>query len=184
MTEPNSESSPRPFNESPLFHVFHACVNELRSFLTRRVGCPDVAADIVQDTFVRLAMRSERDQHTNPRALVFRVAANLATDHVRHQRIRDKFDAGSIDDFAVASSAPAPDAVIAARQEDVLLKHAIALLPEKRRMVFLLRMSQELSYGQIAERLGISVSAVEKHMSKAIVHCRVYLERQSGVSQG
>ncbi len=176
MTEPNSESSPHPFNESQLFHAFHACVKELKSFLTRRVGCPDAAADIVQDTYIRLAMRGERHQHTNPRALVFRVAANLATDHARHERIREKFDAGSIDDIAVASSAPAPDAAIAARQEDVLLKQAIAALPEKRRRVFLLRMSQELSYGQIAERLGISISAVEKHMSKAIIHCRGYVD--------
>jgi len=180
MTKLNSESSPRHFNESQLFHAFHACVKELKSFLTRRVGCPEAAADIVQDTFVRLAMRSEQNEHTNPRALVFRVAANLATDHARHQRIREKFDVGSIDEIAVASSVPTPDAAMSARQEDLLLKQAIAALPEKRRTVFLLRMSQELSYGQIAERLGISVSAVEKHMSKAIIHCRTYVERHCG----
>jgi len=176
MTEPNSESGTHPFNQSQVVHAFHACVKELKSFLTRRVGCPEVAADIVQDTYIRLAMRGEQPQHTNPRALVFRVAANLAADHARHARVREKFDAGSIDDLVVASTAPAPDAAIAARQDDVLLKQAIAALPEKRRMVFLLRMSQELSYGQIAERLGISISAVEKHMSKAIIHCRGYVE--------
>jgi len=184
MTEPNSESSPQPFGESQLFNAFHACVKELKAFLTRRVGCPEAAADIVQDTYIRLAMRGEQPRHTNPRALVFRVAANLATDHARHERMREKLDAGSIDDLVVASTAPAPDAAIAAKQEDRLFKQAIAALPEKCRMVFLLRMSQELSYGQIADRLGISISAVEKHMSKAIIHCRGYVEGRGDASHG
>ena len=107
----------------------------------------------------------------------FRIAGNLATDHARHQRIRERFatDHGDLPDLA--SSIPQPDALLLVQQEHALLKQAIAELPEKRRTVFLLRTSQELSYGQIASRLGISVSAVEKHMSKAILHCRARMER-------
>ena len=177
MIKPKQDFCPQPSNESPLFHVFNDCVKELRSFLTRRLGCAETAADIVQDTYVRLATRSKYYAHDNWRALVFRVAANLATDHNRHQQIRDKFDSRNVEGVHTASPLPLPDAAILARQEDALLKEAIARLPEKRRKVFLLRMSQELSYGQIAMREGISVSAVEKHMHKAIVHCRTYVKQ-------
>ena len=176
MFEPEPVSCRKSFNESPVFQVFSACAKELRSFLTRRLGCAETAADLVQDTYIRLATR-QGETHSNPRALVFRIAANLATDHARHRQVRERADAGCPDVPDPASPAPQPDAMVLARQEHDLLKKAIAELPEKRRTVFLLRTSQELSYGQIAERLGISVSAVEKHMSKAILHCRTRMER-------
>lgn len=163
-----------------MFQVFSACAKELRSFLTRRLGCPDIAADLVQDTFLRLATRRDPGSHANPRALVFRIAANLATDHSRQQRLRDTYHGGSLDERTVASPAPPPDGELVAQQNHALLKQAIAQLPEKRRTVFLLRMAQELSYDQIATRVGISVSAVEKHMHKAIVHCRAYVQRHHG----
>lgn len=177
MSDRKPDLCPIPSVDSSLFHVFMDCMKELRSFLTRRLGCAEAAADIVQDTYVRLAMRPDHQTHDNPRALVFRVAANLATDHHRHQRIRDKFDGGNLEELHIASPIPPPDADIIDRQEDALLKEAIAELPETRRLVFLLRMSQELSYSEIARRVGISVSAVEKHMHKAIVHCRTYVKQ-------
>jgi RNA polymerase sigma factor (sigma-70 family) len=180
MGEPEPASCRNSFNESPLFQVFSACARELRSFLTRRLGCAETAADLVQDTYIRLAMRREQGIHSNPRALVFRIAANLATDHARHRRVRERIDTGCPGLSGLTSPAPQPDAMVLARQEHTLLKKAIAELPDKRRTVFLLRTAQELSYGQIAERLGISISAVEKHMSKAIVHCRTRMEQHRG----
>jgi RNA polymerase sigma-70 factor (ECF subfamily) len=180
MNEPKPDSCDDSFHGSPLFQVFIDCAKELRSFLTRRLGCAEVAADLVQDTYIRLATRPDPDVHANPRALVFRVAANLATDHSRKQRLRDTYDGGTLDDLAVPSLVPAPDAELTAQQDHALLKQAIARLPEKRRTVFLLRMAQGLPYDQIASRVGISVSAVEKHMSQAIVHCRTYVERHHG----
>jgi RNA polymerase sigma factor (sigma-70 family) len=184
MFEPEPASGRNSFNESPLFQVFSACARELRSFLTRRLGCVETAADLVQDTYIRLATRQESETHSNPRALVFRIAANLATDHTRHRRARERVDAGCLDFPGPASAVPQPDAMVLARQEHDLLKRAIAELPEKRRTVFLLRTSQELSYGQIADRLGISVSAVEKHMSKAVRHCRTRMERYRDEHRG
>jgi RNA polymerase sigma-70 factor (ECF subfamily) len=108
---------------------------------------------------------------------VFRIAANLATDYTRHQHVRGRFDGDDSRLLSVASSAPQPDAEMMAQQEHALLKQAIAGLPEKRRTVFLLRTAQELPYGEIAARLGISVSAVEKHMNKAILHCRAHVDK-------
>lgn len=180
MTEPKPDSCHESFHGSPLFQVFTDCAKELRSFLTRRLGCAEVAADLVQDTYIRLATRRDPSSHANPRALVFRVAANLATDHFRQQRLRDTYHGGSLDERTVASPAPPPDGELAAQQNHALLKQAIAQLSDKRRTVFLLRMAHALPYDQIATRVGISVSAVEKHMNKAIVHCRAYVERHHG----
>ena len=125
MTEPKPDSCDDAFHRSPLFQVFRTCATELRSFLTRRLGCPDLAADLVQDTYIRLATRPDADVHDNPRALVFRIAANLATDHSRKQRLRDAYDGGNLDEVVVSSPEPAPDAELAAQQEHALLKEAI-----------------------------------------------------------
>lgn len=180
MTEPKPDSYHDSFHGSPLFQVFSACAKELRSFLTRRLGCAEVAADLVQDTYIRLATRPDQSAHANPRALVFRVAANLATDHSRKQRLRDTYNGGSLDEVTVPSLAPPPDAELTAQQDHDLLKQAIAQLPEKRRRVFVLRMARGLPYDDIAKQVGISVSGVEKHMNKAIVHCRTFVERHHG----
>lgn len=180
MTEPKPDSCDDSFHGSPLFQVFTDCAKELRSFLTRRLGCAEVAADLLQDTYIRLATRRDPSAHANPRALVFRVAANLATDHSRKQHLRETYHGGSPDDSTVATTAPSPDGELVAQQNHALLKEAIAQLPDKRRAVFLLRMAEELSYDHIAARLGISVSAVEKHMTKAIVQCRTYVAQRHG----
>jgi hypothetical protein len=50
MPEPKPSPCHDSFNDSSLFHTFSACARELRSFLTRRLGCADAAADLVQDT--------------------------------------------------------------------------------------------------------------------------------------
>lgn len=64
------------------------------------------------------------------------------------------------------------DAALERRERLRLLAHAIAELPPRRREVFLLHKIDGLSHSQVAERLGISRSKVEKHVMKALAHCR------------
>ena len=73
---------------------------------------------------------------------------------------------------------PRPDAeaVAAARERICILIEAVNELPPRCREVFLLSRFDDLSNGQIAERLGISRNMVEKHVIKAMVHCRRRLD--------
>ncbi|WP_269454774.1 RNA polymerase sigma factor, partial [Methylomonas koyamae] len=67
--------------------LMHKHRRELLRFLAQRIRCTDAAQDIFQETFIRYAGYGGKDRIDNPRAFIFRIAANLATDYLRsHQR--------------------------------------------------------------------------------------------------
>ncbi len=152
--------------------------DELKSFIAARVSCPSMAADIVQDLWLRAAAAAPVEPVRNVRAYLYSVARNLVIDRMRQERLRE---AAPLDDSVteqVASAAPGADAVLEARQDLRALDAAIAELPPKCREVFLLHRGEELSMREIALRLGISERTVEKHIAKALGHCRQRLERE------
>jgi RNA polymerase sigma factor (sigma-70 family) len=158
------ESTVWPESPQPpaLFEAFRRCAGDLQRFLAHRLGCPDTAADLVQETFVRLAQLSPAQQPDNPRAFLFRIAANLATDHQRRLSYRAKYES--------------QDEAVFSKQQVLRLHDAIAELPPKCRDVFILHKFHHLSYAEVAARLGITKSTVVKHMIKALDHCRRRVE--------
>lgn len=149
---------------------------ELQRFLTRRVGCPDMAEDIFQTLFLRLAGYQSGEKIDNPRAFLFRTAANLATDHLRSQERRDNLYTADARYEDFADAAPTPETIALSRQQLDILKQAVAELPPKCREVFILCKFEQYTYPQAAKMLGITESAVTKHMIKALDYCkrRVY----------
>ncbi|ABC22239.1 RNA polymerase sigma factor [Rhodospirillum rubrum] len=159
----------RPFGS--LAQAVETYYDDLKAFIVRRTGSPSLAADVVQDTWVRAAS-AEIAMPDNVRAYLYRMAANLAIDHLRRDgaRARGLCEETLLED--IPSAEPAVDRVVAARQELAILSRAVAELPEKCRIVFLLYRGRGLTMKQVAARLGISEKAVEKHIARAMVHCR------------
>ena len=151
---------------------------ELRLFVRRRTGSASLADDIAQETWIRASTTSAA-MPDNPRAYLYRMAGNLAIDQLRRQDTQVRSTAEDIQSQQIACSAPAPDAVVAGRQEFAILTEAVQGLPEKCRLVFLLYRGQGLTMRQIAKRLDISEKTVEKHIARAMVDCRRRL-RQAG----
>jgi transmembrane sensor len=152
--------------------------DELKSFIAARVACPSLASDIVQDLWLRAAAAAPVEPIRNVRAYLYGVARNLITDRLRQERLRQ---AAPLDESVaeqIASAAPGADAVLAARQDLRALDAAIGDLPPKCREVFLLHRGEGLSMREIALRLGISERTVEKHIAKALDHCRRRLDRE------
>lgn len=155
---------------SSLTDVFLRHYREVLGFLSLRTGSRDVAQDCAQDTWIKLAEFKDRTRPDNDRAYVFRVAANIATDwHRRHSR-----ELAATADFA--ASRPAlhePDTLDVAAARQMLRRLEKALLAQPRRSldVFVLHRHEGLSYRAIAQRLAISVSAVEKHMMRILLAC-------------
>jgi RNA polymerase sigma-70 factor (ECF subfamily) len=162
-----------------LAEAVEAYYEELKSFVIRRAGSPALAADILQETWLRAALARPSAPVGNQRAYLYRVAANVAADHLR----REGVDARRLNGDAVlvdlADPAPDPEQVAMARQELDLLYEAVLDLPEKCRAVFLLYRGRGLSMREIAQILGISQKTVEKHIAKAMLHCRERL-REAG----
>ncbi len=157
---------------SSAFHetTLAAHQDELLRFIFRKVNCPEIAQDIFQDTYIRYANYPAKDQIDNHRAFLFRIAANLSADHERRSRVRERFS----NDQAVDLEAIAqpdnlqPEQLLAAQERLDLLAQAVEKLPPRCREVFILRKVKEYSHAQIADRLGISRSMVEKHLHHAL----------------
>lgn len=137
------------------------------------------AEDILQELWLR-ASAAPAASVEHWRGYVFRAANNLVIDRVRARRRRAARErewseslhgAASASD-EIADTAPAPDATAEAEQEAARLASAIAALPDGARRVFELHKIDGLSHGDVAERLGISKSGVEKHMAVAMKHLR------------
>lgn len=159
---------------SSLTDVFLRHYREVLGFLAMRTGSRDVAQDCAQDTWIKLAEFQDKTLPDNDRAYVFRVAANIATDwHRRRGR-----ELSTVADYAAAQP-PAfeADTLEVASANQLLRRLEAALLRQPRRSldVFVLHRHEGLTYLAIAERLAISVSAVEKHMMRILLACDLAL---------
>ncbi len=158
-------------DEEPIATAVITYYEELRVFLRRKVGCPAAAADILQETYIRVATAQAGGGIDNPRAYLYRVAANLATDHQRRHRVHDRlFDPEAIPE-TVVDHGPDAERSLTAKQRLNRLRQAVAELPPRCRTVFVMRRFDDIEQDEIARRLGISRNMVEKHLRHALSHC-------------
>ncbi|MCS6286524.1 MAG: sigma-70 family RNA polymerase sigma factor [Nitrospira sp.] len=159
--------------ETSLFQQYYG---ELLRFLTAKLGCREQAADVVQDTFLRVRRLKDLAGVAQPRAFLYKTAVNLSVDLFRRQRIRAERMTQLETIQEPLSMATRPDDAVEAKERVQLLRDAIEELPPKCRQVFLLHKFMGLSHASIAGRLGISKNMVEKHVMKAMAHCRRRVE--------
>lgn len=149
---------------------------DLQRFVRQRVSSDEDARDIVQEAITRLAAECDREPVQNPRALWYRIAGNLAIDHLRRQQRRPEqvelTEASEPTDAAL----PSPERALDAQKKLLLLRQIVTELPPKCREVFELRKFRHYDQQQIADKLGISRRMVEKHLQKALQHCRQRLQ--------
>jgi RNA polymerase sigma factor (sigma-70 family) len=141
---------------------------EIRRVLTRRLGCVETAADILQETYRRLASGELWRKADNPRALMYRIALNLATDHERRLKTENRYRAEDEELENVACPSASPERAVEAWERLDRLYNAVQKLPPRCRQVFVLRKFEDLSQAEISERLGLSRSSVEKHLRNAL----------------
>ena len=125
---------------SVLIASFQENYEQLFRFLTRKLGGDhERAADVVQDTYVRLAdAHDQGDVIDNPRAYIYRVAGNLAIDGIRREkRITAHHDMDE-DTDAIHDPKPGPENIVLDREQILLLDKALEKLPEKPRMALLM----------------------------------------------
>jgi RNA polymerase sigma-70 factor (ECF subfamily) len=142
----------------------------LRSFFRKRAFNPHDAEDLVQEVFVRLFARNDAARMENPEAYVFQTAANLLRDKARRDLTRASAMRGLADQARDSVEEISPERVLQGREALADLQQALSELPERTRAIFVLHRFEELRYSEIARRLSISVSSVEKHMMSAIRH--------------
>jgi RNA polymerase sigma factor (sigma-70 family) len=151
-----------------LLAAFSEHQDSLKRFLTRRLGNVTLAEDLAQETWLRAArIREQPGDVGNPRAYLFRIAANLALDHQRHVNRGVEIEAGP-DLDSVADRNPTPESVALHRSEFARLLRVVEGLTPRCREVFILAKFEERTYAEIAETLGISRNTVITHMVTAL----------------
>jgi RNA polymerase sigma-70 factor (ECF subfamily) len=150
----------------------------LVGWLTKKFGDAAVARDLAQDAYLRVWRFAHESAVDDPRALIFKAAANLAANEFKARRrfraTHVEASSGALGDQleAAPSDAPSPERAECARQDWEACRKAIAALPEKARRAFILSRFEELTYKEIAEQLGVSESSVEKYIILALKSLR------------
>jgi len=147
----------------------------LRSFFRKRAYNDQEAEDLVQEVFLRLAAREPAASMDHAEAYIFQMAANLLRDRARRYSTRSAADRAMQAD-ANSFEEISPERVLLGKQRLALLERVLGELPERTRVVFLLHRFEEMKYAEIARRLEISVSSVEKHMMEAMRQIRIRFE--------
>ncbi len=147
---------------------FDLWFDELRSYITYRCYDPELATDIVQETFVKVWEKGIEFQEGQTKGLLYKIANQLWISQYRKSQTEQKYKA------TLSFKQECNKAEEQLYYEELKTKYDQALkkLPDKRRIVFLMSRMDNLTYQEIAERLDISVKAVEKRMTLALQELR------------
>jgi RNA polymerase sigma factor (sigma-70 family) len=164
--EPSELPPARQLCHRPAMDAVALLLTKLRRLLISRGRTLDDTDDLIQEAFLRLELYCRDHQVRQPEAFLVRTALNLSVDERRTAHAR-RMIAERVESLALIDPHPTPDEVLATQQRLQRMKRGLQTLSPRVREVFLMNRLEGYSYGQIAERLAISESAVEKHIAKA-----------------
>lgn len=140
----------------------------LEKLLQRRGSTREEAEDLIQEAFVRVKIYCDQGGEVrNPEAFLVRTTLNLARDFKALEH-RELFVDEPLESLAVADNAPTPDEVFAAEDRLKELTQTLDAINPRTREAFFMHRLDGLSYAQIADHFDVSVSAIEKHIARAM----------------
>jgi len=142
----------------------------LGAYFRRRIRNASEVEDLVQEVFLRLTVRGTPDTAEHANAYIFQIAASVLADRYRRRTVRRADEHVALDPDLCGEQDFDPARIYAGKQALNAAAAALMTMPERTRTIFLLRRIDGLRHQAIAKQLGISVSAVEKHMVRAIEH--------------
>lgn len=157
-------------------------VDELATYLAKKVRNDDDAIDLAQEAFLRMHkfQQTRQLQLDNARAFLFKTANNLAVDQLRRARVHDKYLSSEMlpeqSDEEDDKFAPSAERTVSAEQELDKIYEVVDRMPPKVRRAFLLHRGKDMSYSEIAEEMGVSTSMVEKYIIEALKLLRKELQ--------
>nr|WP_314871735.1 sigma-70 family RNA polymerase sigma factor [uncultured Pseudomonas sp.] len=141
----------------------------LCSWLRQRLGCVDNAADLAQDTFIRVITQRKATELREPRAYLSTIARSLMIDMFRRRYLEQAY-------LETLALSPEPLDVSPETRSLIIetlmqIDRMLDGLGGRTREIFLLAQLDGLSYVEIGRRLNISVNTVKKHAVRALTHC-------------
>jgi RNA polymerase sigma factor (sigma-70 family) len=155
-------------------------IDRLRRLLRRRGRTWDEAEDLIQQAFLRLQEYRQSCQVREPEAFLVRTVQNLSIDAHRAKARHGVHLATEEQLHSVIDPKPLPDEVLATQQRLHRLRQGLEHLSPRTREVVLLHRIEGWSQPQIAARLGISLSGVEKHVAKGALFLADWMAGEEG----
>jgi RNA polymerase sigma-70 factor (ECF subfamily) len=145
-------------------NCFDQLFDPLRNYLYYKCGDGDLATDIVQDIFLKVWEKPIDVTSKTIKPLLYKMVNNAFFDHLRKNKVANKY----LSRLDLNVNSNSPDEILEFEELKQKYETSLATLGEKQRTVFLMSRMEDLTYKEIAERLSISVKAVEKRMSQAL----------------
>lgn len=139
-------------------------------YFMRRIKAPHEAEDLAHDVFMRLIRRSTITDIKELRSYLFETANSVFIDWTRRNSARSASAHQPIDDTIPAPIPFESERIVCSRQDVERMNVSLQKLPERTRTILLLRRLEGMRHRDIADRMGLSLSTVEKHMQKATLH--------------
>ncbi|MEE4947526.1 sigma-70 family RNA polymerase sigma factor [Pseudomonas alliivorans] len=149
--------------------LFRAHNAWLTGWLRRRLGCPHSAADLAQDTFIKVLGARDTQQIVEPRAFLTTIARRVLCNHYRRQDLERAYYQALTE--LPESVAPSEEERAIILETLVELDQLLDGLPGPVKSAFLMSQVDGLSYGEIASALNISIATVKRHLNKAALRC-------------
>ena len=159
----------KKYSDNRILTAFHECRDGLvRNLLKMCVRAEDVD-DILQTTVLKALESNRTRQVVSPKSYLFVISRNLVFKSMstRSQEIR-----AEVDDAIADVAAPDADERLYYRQKLKAFDEALKTLPARPRQAIVLRKFFGLSYKDIARKMGVSVSSVEKYVAQGTLRCR------------
>ncbi|WP_261840838.1 RNA polymerase sigma factor [Aliamphritea ceti] len=148
----------------------HALLLHLQAVVKDR----DIAEELLQETFVRIAKMPAISVIQQPRPFLLKTARNLALDYIRQQKKRPTAELDEVDMEFVSQEPEHLDVLIKERRLKQL-KQVVTDLPPRAKEALMLAKYREMTLKEVAREMDISQTMVEKHLKTALQKCRAAL---------
>ena len=151
--------------------LFDQHFDAIRNYIYYRSGDAELSTDLAQDVFLRLWEKQPEYREYENVGLLYKMASDEFISRYR----RKQLEMGYLKSLPFKFHDVAPDEELQYKQLQQKYEAALAALSEKQRVVFLMSRTDGLKYHEIADRLGVSVKAVEKRMKYALDYLKLKL---------
>ncbi len=157
--------SDKAFSQKEFKLLFDNNFEQLRDYIYYKCGKIEQAEDVAQEAFLKLWEKRAEVKKDTVVSYLFRIAHNIFINQTRHAKVSFNFQSQNNMQEVDSST---PQFELEFKEFDALLQKALANLPEKTRVTFLMNRIDGMKYKEIAERLEISIKTVEKRMQNAV----------------
>jgi len=145
-------------------NIFNLNFDTVRNYIYYRCGDADLATDVAQDAFMKIWEKQPTVENEKVKALLFKISSDIFISNYRKQKTALKFTLQAKPQVQSQN----PEEILQFEELQSSYNQILAIMPEKQRVVFLMHRLDGYKYQEIAQRLNLSVKAIEKRMKLAI----------------